>query len=333
MIFDQIDSFGSGNMINCLLDGYSEKFDFRFVNIGNLKTVYQLENEIIARAMKSSILKQEMMSISKHLDEKMESMRNMIKDELADRKEMFSLIPKIVSQEMEVMKKQHQEEMKKKDEMIENLIKQFEAVQANYREELRKQNEDFNEKMKKINDQLEKLMHPKITQLFTGNHNGLVSLLGDAVTLSSVKNDNSYIMVSNMRKYDDTIFNNNNGASAQSESDSIFIFDFGANKRIDLHSYFIRTSGENINGRHPKSWRIEGSNDSQSWTKLDSRSNDESLNGKHKECNFECKFASYGNESNLFRYIRYVQEDAWNDRKYIVNFTYFELFGSVVIIK
>lgn len=176
-------------------------------------------------------------------------------------------------------------------------------------------------------------MHPKITQLFTGNHNGLVTLLDDAVTLSSVKNDHQSIMVSNMRKYDNTIFNNNNGAAASSESDSIFIFDFGANKRIDLHSYFIRTNGHNTNGRHPKSWRIEGSNDSQSWTKLDSRSNDGSLNGKYKECNFECQFASYGNESNLFRYIRYVQEDAWNGMKYIVNFTYFELFGSVVTIK
>ncbi|KAK8848027.1 hypothetical protein M9Y10_019080 [Tritrichomonas musculus] len=337
VLFDKIDSFGSnGDLIKRLLDGYSEIFDFSFVNTGNLKTVYQLEKEIIAREKEmkkqNSESKQELMSISKQFGEQMELVRNQLQDELTDRKELFAQIPKMVAQELEVMKKQHQEEMKKKDEMIENMIKQFEAVQANYREELRRQNEDFNEKIKKINDQLENLMCPKITQLYTGNHIGLVSLLGDAVTLSSVKNDSSSIMVSNMRKYDDTFFSNNYGADAKSESDSIFIFDFGSYKRIDIHSYFIRTSRYDTNGRHPKAWRIEGSNDCQSWTKLDSRSNDGSLNGKYKECNFVCQFASYGNASNLFRYIRYVQEDSWNSDTYVVNFTYFELFGSVVTI-
>ena len=120
-----------------------------------------------------------------------------------------------------------------------------------------------------------------------------------------------------------------------SESDSIIKFDFGPYKKIDLHSYFIKTNGNSQNKDHSKTWRIEGSNDGQSWTKIDGRSNDESLNGPYKECNFVCQHSSYGNVSNLFRYIRYIQQDNWysnSNWKYIVHFTYFELYGSVVTI-
>ena len=140
-------------------------------------------------------------------------------------------------------------------------------------------------------------------------------------------------MPSNLRIYNYRNFSNGYGTKPTSESDSIIKFDFGPHKRIDLHSYFIRTSENNTNAYHPKTWRIEGSNDNQSWTKLDRRAYDESLNGKYKECDFICQFGSYGSKSNLFRYIRYVQEDSWmSGYQYNVYISYFELFGSVVTI-
>lgn len=236
---------------------------------------------------------------------------------------------------MEEMKKLNQEEMNQRSETIENLVKQFEAVQANYREELRKQNEDFNEKMRKISDKLDILMRPRITELFNGNHNGLISILGNDVTITSEKNDSSNIKTSNLRKYDNSAFDNTYGATPKSETDTIIKFDFGPHKRIDLQSYFIRTNGNGQNGYHPKTWRIEGSNDSQSWTKIDSRSNDESLNGSYKECNFVCQHGNYGNVNNLYRYMRYISQECWcSDSKlnYYAIISYFELYGSVVTI-
>ena len=367
VLFDQIDSFGSnGNLINRLIDGYSEKFDFSFVNTGNLKTVYQLENEIIAREkeikQQISVSKQEMIGMSQQLRDQIELMRAQREDELKDKKDTFSQIPKMVAKEIEVikekheeelnnvremlekipkmvvkeievMKKQHEEEMKKKDEMLENAIKKFEQMQAKHQEDLRMMNDALNEKMRKINDQTKYMLQPTITKLFDGNHNGIIQLLGDEVTVSSQKNDSSYIQPSILKKYNDDVFSNNHCADAISEPDSIIMFDFGQYKRIDLHSYFIRTYGRSPNNTHPKTWRIEGSNDCQSWTKLDRRENNGSLNGEFKECNFICQFGSYGSGSNLFRYIRYVQEESWDSKwKYIVRLTYFELFGNVITI-
>lgn len=224
--------------------------------------------------------------------------------------------------------------MKKKDEMMANMLKQFEAIQVKYQEEMRKQRDDFDERMRKMSDQLEKLSHPGIARLYHGDPCGLISLLGDSVTLSAEKN-NTGNTISNLRKLDDNNFYNNFGPTPSSESDSIIKFDFGAHKRVELCSYLIRTGGDGPNGDHPKAWRIEGSNDGQPWTKLDSRSNDGRMNGSYNECHFICKYGSNGSESNLFRYIRYVQEDSWNSnssRKYIVDITYFELYGNVVTL-
>ena len=174
----------------------------------------------------------------------------------------------------------------------------------------------------------------KITRFFNDNKSGLISLLGDNVTISAGK-DNQSFPVSNLRNYNDNQFFNNCGPQPNSESDTIIKFDFGTNKRIDLHSYLIRTGEDGQNGDHQKTWRIEGSNDGQSWTKLDRRSDNSILNDKYKECHFICQFGHYGSENNLFRYIRYVQEDSWHSngsRKYIVDLSYFELYGNVVTI-
>lgn len=89
----------------------------------------------------------------------------------------------------------------------------------------------------------------------------------------------------------------------------------------------------NPTDQHPKSWRIEGSNDNRLWTKLDHRLNDEHLRGKYreyKEYNFECQEKDYSDENSRFRFIRFVQEDSWRDNHpYCVYLTYFELYGDI----
>ena len=356
VLFDKIDTFGaSGELINRLLNDYSEKFDFGYVNKNTLKTVYQLENEIITRekeiSKQVSASQQEVLSISKHVGDQIELMRKQREEEVNDRKEVFTQIPKMVAseidemrkkheeevrernevfeKEIERMRKQHEEEMKKRDETIASMLKQFEAIQAGYKEEMRKQREDFDEKMKNIGDQLRSLMSPKITRLYQGDKAGLISILGDNVTISAEKKDlEPYLPL--IRKYSNDYVNP--GFGSQSETDTIIKFDFGSNKRVDLCSYLIRTGSDGPNGRHQKSWRIEGSNDNLSSTTLDRRSNDGNLNDQYKEYHFICQLNNYGSKSNLFRYIRYVNEESWFLNKYEVETSYFELYGNIVTV-
>ena len=54
-MFDHFNfKFSDGKVIRRLLDGYSEKFDFHFINSAHLKNVYELESQIIEREKKIS---------------------------------------------------------------------------------------------------------------------------------------------------------------------------------------------------------------------------------------------------------------------------------------
>ena len=213
------------------------------MNKNSLKTVYQLENEIITREkqIKKQISQsqEEVAKVSKHVADQIELMRKQRQDEVNDRKEVFAEIPKmvaqeierlrkqheeevndrkkiiseiprIVAQEVESMKKQHEEEMKKKDEMIASMLKQFEASQAGCMEEMRKLRGDFDGKMKEMGDQLGVLMSPKITRYYQGDPAGLISILGDDVTISTEKKDcEKYLPY--LRYYDNNYFYNRIG--------------------------------------------------------------------------------------------------------------------------
>lgn len=81
-----------------------------------------------------------------------------------------------------------------------------------------------------------------------------------------------------------------------------------------LHSYLIRSNSNSKSLHyHPKSWKIEGSNDHTNWTLLDNRVNDDSINGSFKQNIFICQQIKYQDSTEAFRYIRYVQNDCWCD--------------------
>ena len=79
---------------------------------------------------------------------------------------------------------------------------------------------------------------------------------------------------------------------------------------------------------HPKSWRIEGSNDKTNWDLIDKKENDSYLNGKYNQHRFICQ----NKNNNYYQYIRYVQDDSWytnRDYKYKIRLSCFEFFGSI----
>lgn len=350
-------------------------------------SIYQLEGQIIARqkAMKQAISQSqsEVVSVSQQVKEEIECLRKQNEEEMKKRDQMFASIqpivvqeiekmrrqhdqemneknqliinlqkqhdeelikrdkiiqsiPTIVAQECEKMKRQHDEEMNEKNMLIQKLVTKMEEMMTANKDEIGRLHEEFVTGMRQVNDKLDKLRYNRISRVFNGESDpsGLMAFFGDKVTLSAGGDSRSDYPLSNIRKYNNDRFYNWGNHKPSSESDSFIMFDFGQTKKIDMHSYFIRSNSNSPSGySHPKTWRIEGSNDGSSWTKLDRRENDSNLNGQYKQCHFVCQFGCYGSESNCFRYIKYVQEDSWyNNCKYVVYITYFELYGDVITV-
>jgi hypothetical protein len=110
-----------------------------------------------------------------------------------------------------------------------------------------------------------------------------------------------------------------------------FTVDF-KDRRVSVTHYAIHNSLSYVREHHfLKTWTLEGSNldsDSDSdWTKIDSRSNDETLHGASK---LQGVFSCNGDTSHAFRYIRLVQRGASHDARYYhFAISQLELFGTL----
>lgn len=100
-------------------------------------------------------------------------------------------------------------------------------------------------------------------------------------------------------------------------------------------NYFLMIFKVPINPKdtrfHPKSWKIVGSNDGVNWTNvLDQKNNCVELNGPSYYAHLICNNPS----TESFRYIRYLQEEAWdtNDNhhnNYNIHLRKIELYGII----
>jgi hypothetical protein len=103
-------------------------------------------------------------------------------------------------------------------------------------------------------------------------------------------------------------------------------------RRVSVTDYAIHNSLTHIQEHHfLKTWTLEGSNtdsDSDSeWTKIDSRTNDETLHGSTK---LQGHFSCNGDTNHAFRYIRFVQRGTANHASYYhFLISQFEIFGRL----
>lgn len=160
---------------------------------------------------------------------------------------------------------------------------------------------------------------------------GILSHVSNYVTISSSENYDEK-MILNITKYDDNCFEY---FGIKTESDCFIEFDFKSMK-IDLYAYLIRSNKGGTNADfHPRTWRIEGSNDKKKWDQLDRQENVNSLNKPLGKDIFQCKGIKHGNGNCRYRYIRYIQESAWYEsffrKKYNIFISYFELYGNIYI--
>lgn len=334
VLFDGFDFGISGvSVIRRLHDEYSEKFDFHFINPIKLKTVYELESEIIRREQKVteeiSAMRLENEEIKRSKDKQNKQNLKELKDEISEMKkkqgeiriEIDDLKIKMEAQESTILSLRSK--LADHDEMNRKIAEMMKEIEIMKKKAADSQSQQINK--------ASNAAKPKKSCLFQSwsNTNGITSYLGNSVFLSCGGGACSDNPVSNIRNYNDDYFYNYATKQPASESDSFIKFDFGS-KRIDLYSYFIRSNDSDENYCHPKTWLIEGSNDNTNWTKIDRQENDQNLRGKYKEHYFECLSSNHGNESSRYRFIRYVQEKSWDDRYlYHIFITYMELYGDI----
>ena len=258
------------------------------------------------------------------LQDEIERMRQQIEERDRAKDAAFNQKLNEIRNEVEQMNVRSKED-EKIDHLRNEFLSQFEVLNGKIRqleEKVTQQESSINAKMS---------ITPSFSCSFSSDPKGILSHLGSSVTLSAGGSLDSSFPLTNILTYDDTYFYNYSSQTPQSESQSYINFDFGPSKRVDLYSYLIRSNkSDQSKFSHPKTWRIEGSNDNSNWTRLDRRVNDECVNGKFKQHNFECQENRHL-ESSRYRFIRYVQENNWDEknRKYTIYITYFELYGNV----
>ncbi|KAK8876435.1 hypothetical protein M9Y10_006644 [Tritrichomonas musculus] len=109
------------------------------------------------------------------------------------------------------------------------------------------------------------------------------------------------------------------------QSDGYIIFDF-KDIRINFSKYYFSVpSSKNgqSNGR-PKRWRIEGSNDENTWKLIDFKENDSNLNDSGKSSTFTCQTTN----NEYYRYIRIKDFTSQTNTHYFL-LSEIEFYGNI----
>ena len=108
------------------------------------------------------------------------------------------------------------------------------------------------------------------------------------------------------------------------ESENWILFDFKPGHKVKIDAYTLRSGGSS----HPKSWRIEGSDDNEKWELFHEVRDCKELNGPRKTMTYKLE-----KEATPVRYIRYVQTENQStkpERKYRINLKAIEFFGDYI---
>ena len=125
----------------------------------------------------------------------------------------------------------------------------------------------------------------KLTNVCEGN---VIEKEAVSVTSSSLFNPSKYPLINVVQEDGDW--------ASGSNGDGWLKFDFKEN-RVLINSYSLRSNSKYWSAQ-PKSWKVEGSNDDQTWETLDEQTDNELLHGPLREEVFKCK------ETQEYKYIR-----------------------------
>lgn len=167
--------------------------------------------------------------------------------------------------------------------------------------------------------------------------NGIITYLGQGTPEKVVRDEIVDITSSSINVFgtnylpmNAVYFNNFEKAVFTSDiPNSWLMYDF-KDRKVKPSHYSIRShklTWSSLCKYHLQSWCIEGSNNKENWTVLDSRKDDRSLVGKSYANTFEIES---GKESNdFFRYLRIRQTNVNSDGKYWLILSALEFFGTI----
>lgn len=250
-------------------------------------------------------------------------------------KSIYNLHSEII--ERDSLIKIEQDDLKAENQQLKEKLKNQENDFKQCIDELKNQINQMDQLIKQQRKEIDELKKPVIKCQFINESYplGITAYLKGKVNLSAGGYLGEKYPLCNILDFDTSFFCNYvYQKSYVSNENSCFIeFDFGPSYKVDISSYFIQSNDSGPSKHHhPKSWKINGSNDRENWTLLDSRENNSNLNGSLKKFNFVCQEGKYGNPDSRFRYIRYIQSNAWFDHQYAIKITYFELYGDIYTI-
>ncbi|KAK8871396.1 hypothetical protein M9Y10_007121 [Tritrichomonas musculus] len=165
--------------------------------------------------------------------------------------------------------------------------------------------------------------------------NGIIAKLGNGNPASVL--DSGIINITSSQAYSSHPSNQFKNVVNFSDTDGCFQSSDTANswltvdfkdRKVKPSFYSIRSNSWSGAGyHHPQSWRLDGSNDGESWTRLDSRTNDKSLDGKGYSNTFEVREGKSENE--YFQYLRIQQTGTNTAGNNSFIFSALEFFGTI----
>lgn len=312
-------------VVNRLIQNYSDKFNFNFINSTLLKTTIQLTSEVTK-------IKEEFSSLIYQMKQKQEEEFSKMKENEEQRRKIFE-------EEMANMK----EEEKKREMEFFKMKEDYEKRKKLFEEEFGKMKEEVNRKQKELDDEMKRFQEneekKRLLELQNRNVKELPYIKGNEfhgimryLTVKTGGNihDNKTIEITsnfalsspkNLVDYDNS-FNNYNSGPPKSEPKICFDF---KDKSIQLFNYSIQSYYRGSG--HLKNWVIEVSNDGLNWTTIDQHSNDSTLNGNSITATFNIN----PQPTTFYRYVqlRTTGVSWYGNNRYDIFFPFIEFYGKL----
>lgn len=98
--------------------------------------------------------------------------------------------------------------------------------------------------------------------------------------------------------------------------------DLGSNNKLICNYYSLQ--GDGSGSEHPRNWKLQGSNDQNTWSDLDTQTNNSAISGS------SWFSGSVSTTDEAYRYFRILQTGTNDIGNYVLSFTEWEFYGTLI---
>lgn len=349
-------SGGRSKYLNVLVNDYDNKFDFHFINSNFLKSIYLTQSQLFQMDDKNQLKYDELVKKfekeiddlkaenTRRLDEQKKAFDDEIKsvksenDDLRRKVQLLSEQLQKFGDEMEKLKSeineaneesskeqneliQKEEQNRQKNEELASLMeRRFNEMRAEQARKLEEQKRNVDEKIGNATKEIEELKNSQFDKPIF-NQLKLLSY-GNIIDSGVIGYETSHIDDGKIQN----LFDNSQRTYFRiDEKDGYIIFDF-KDRKVQFSKYYFSVPIKRLGicyGR-PKSWKIEASNDKNTWDLVDLRENDTNLNNYGLFNTYACNNIP----NDFYRYIR-IQEIISQDSNHKFLLSEIEFYGSI----